>query len=76
MAQLLVRDVAPEVVENLKKRALRNRRSLEAELRIVLQEAAEVPVVSMQQEVERVRTLFAGRSFSDSATLLREDRER
>ncbi len=34
MAQVLIRDVAPEVVVKLKARALRNRRSLEAELRL------------------------------------------
>ena len=35
MAQVLVRDVAPEIVEKLKARAQRNQRSLEAELRMI-----------------------------------------
>jgi plasmid stability protein len=76
MAQLLVRDVAPEVVEKLKVRAQRNRRSLEAELRVIFQDAVQEPATDMQAEVERVRALFAGRIFDDSATLLRADRER
>jgi plasmid stability protein len=76
MAQLLVRDVAPEVVEKLKVRAQRNRRSLEAELRVILQDTVQDPTTDMQAEVERVRALFAGRSFDDSAALLRADRER
>lgn len=76
MAQLLVRDVAPEVVEKLKGRAQRNRRSLEAELRVILQDAVQEPATDMQAEVERVRALFAGRSFEDSTALLRADRER
>jgi len=76
MAQMLIRDVDPEVVDRLKARARRNRRSLEAELRIIVTEAAQEPAVDMRAEVERVRALFAGRRFDDSATLLREDRDR
>jgi plasmid stability protein len=76
MPQILVRNVEPGVVEKLKARARRNGRSLEAELRLILQEAAGVGPVSVQDQVERLRALFAGRNFSDSTELLREDRER
>ncbi len=76
MAQLLIRDVSTEVVDSLKKRALKNRRSLESELRIVLLEAVESPEKSILEEVELVRSLFSGRRFSDSSLLVREDRER
>jgi hypothetical protein len=76
MAQVLVRDVDPEVVEKLKVRARRNQRSLEAELRVVLEEAVQEPNFAIRDDVQRVRALFSGRSFTDSATLLREDRER
>ena len=76
MAQVLIRDVPPEVVDKLKARAQRNRRSLEAELRVICEAAAQEPAVDMQAEVERVRALFTGRNFEDSADLLREDRQR
>ena len=76
MAQVLIRDVMPEVVDKLKARARRNHRSLEAELRVIFEKAAEEPAVDMLAEVQRVRALFAGRSFDDSADLLRADRER
>ncbi len=76
MAQLLIRDVSTEVVDSLKKRALKNKRSLASELRIVLQEAVESPEKSILEEVEQVRSLFSGRRFSDSSSLVREDRER
>ncbi len=76
MAQVLVRDVAPEIVDRLKIRAQRNQRSLEAELRVIFEHAAQEPIQDRQAEVERIRVLFAGRNFDDSAAFLREDRDR
>src|SRR4051794_36971431 len=76
MAQVLIRDIAPEVVEKLKARARRNHRSLEAELRVICSEAAGEPIAEATDEISRVRSMFQGRYFSDSAALLREDRER
>lgn len=76
MAQVLIRGIAPAVVEKLKVRARLNHRSLEAELRAICGEAVRDPVGSELDEVDRVRALFAGRAFSDSATLVREDRDR
>jgi plasmid stability protein len=76
MPQVLVRDIEPVVLEKLKARALRSGRSLEAELRLILQQAAGEPAASLLPELERVRALFAGRTFGDSAELLREDRDR
>ncbi len=76
MAQVLVRELEPAVIERLKERAHRNGRSLEAELRLVLQQAAGDSTAQIQAEVARVRALFAGRTFFDSAKLFREDRER
>jgi plasmid stability protein len=40
MSQILVRNLSPETVERLKKRAKKNKRSLEAEVRQILYEAA------------------------------------
>jgi antitoxin FitA len=76
MAQVLVRDVEPEVMDKLKARAQRNHRSLEAELRVIFAAAVQEPEQDILSEVDRVRALFAGRQFSDSADLLREDRDR
>jgi len=64
------------VIEKLKNRARQNGRSLEAELRLILPEAAGDNMAQIQLEIEHVRAMFAGRTFSDSAGLLREDRER
>ncbi len=78
MSQVLVRQVDTTTIERLKLRARGNNRSLEAELRIVLRDAANESYTSrdVMAEVARVRELFAGRAFTDSADLLREDRER
>jgi plasmid stability protein len=76
MAQVLIRDVEPEVIEDLKRRAKQNGRSLEAELRQILRSAVRTVEEETLAELERVRALFAGRQFSDSAALLREDRDR
>ncbi len=78
MAQLLVRGLKPEVVERLKAQAKRNGRSTEAEVRSILErEVAAEDWASARARLERVRALFAGRTFSASgAELIREDRER
>jgi plasmid stability protein len=77
MAQLLVRDLDPEVVERLKQRAKRHNRSLQGEAKFILEEAA----VGMSMEEAREVALswqkrLSGREYSDSAEMIREDRER
>jgi len=76
MAQVLIRDLETEVVNNLKERARSQGRSLEAELRQILQEAAASGRAKRILPVEEIQKMFAGHQFSDSAELLREDRER
>ncbi len=76
MPQVLIREIEPVVVDRLKERAKKNGRSFEAELRVILKDAAEERAASATPELERVRALLRGRKFSDSAALLREDRER
>ena len=76
MAQVLVRGLPADVVEKLRLRARKNERSLEAEVRTILHEAVRQSSVPAIEEAQRVRALFAGRSFSDSAPLVREDRSR
>ena len=75
MAQVLVRDLEDDVVERLKRRARHNGRSLEAELRIILANAIKPTIEEAMEEMRRVREEFRGRHFSDSAELIREDRD-
>jgi antitoxin FitA len=74
VADLIVRDVEEDIIEQLRERAWRNGRSFEEELRLILRQAAEKSAAV--GEMERIRRLLAGRTFSDSAELIREDRER
>ena len=76
MGQVLVRNLPAEVVRKLKKRARQRRRSLQEELKDILEQAAQQSPTDVQAEVNRIRKLFAGRKFSDSSDLIRQDRAR
>lgn len=78
MAQILVRNVDEEIVARLKQRAANNGRSLQAEVKMVLEQASGIDTINVWRKVEQFRTKMqkSGRAFSDSAVLLRKDRER
>ncbi len=74
---MLVRDLDPKVVERLKARARAHGRSLQKEVKSILEEAA--ATLSMGEAAEAAelwQRRLAGREHSDSAELVREDRER
>lgn len=76
MSQMLVRDLDPEVLEKLKRRARSNGRSLQKEVREILEGAAETYTMAEAREVTGLwQQRFAGRKFADSAALTREDRD-
>jgi antitoxin FitA len=76
MAQVLIRDLDPRLVARLKDRAREHGRSLEAELRGILEAAAEVERVDAKALAARIRRRLSGRVHSDSAALVSEDRRR
>jgi antitoxin FitA len=78
MAQVLVRGLDPKVVARLKERARDQGRSLEAELRGVIEQAArlDVDLAETRELAARLRRRLAGRKHSDSAELVAEDRRR
>ena len=76
MAQLLIRDLDVETIERLKRRAKLHRRSLQGEVRLILEKEAEASRDDPWALAERIRAAFGGRRFSDSADLIREDRDR
>jgi antitoxin FitA len=80
MTDLLVRDVPESVLTALKAQAVSQRRSLQQEVLLILEEAARRRAAStlpakLAAEI-RTRLECSGRTFADSATLVREDRER
>lgn len=77
MGQILVRNLDPAVVERLKTRARRNGRSLQAEVAEILQEASSrLTMTEARALSEQWHARLAGRTFSDSTELVREDRQR
>lgn len=76
MADILVRGLKAETVKRLKARAKRHGRSLQGEARLVLERAAGANAAEVRKMLGKWRKAFAGHKFSDSAELIREDRER
>lgn len=76
MAQILVRGLDGEVVERLKRRAKEAGRSLQAEVRLILEDAAKLDMATARKKAEEFQKRFGGRVLSDSAELIREDRDR
>ena len=80
MAQVLIRDLDPEVIEALKRKARENRRSLQGELKTILEQAVRNSysrnVDAFLARVKEIRKQTAGMPQTDVAQLVREDRER
>ena len=77
MAGVLVRDLSTATVERLKSRAARHRRSLQAEAKAILEHATQTPDVEEFWEAAlAMQKRLAGRRQTDSAILIREDRDR
>lgn len=77
MAQILVRNLRKSVVDKLKGRAKRAGRSLQAEVKMVLEDVPEEPKLSMEEArkaLDEFRARFKGRKFTDGVKLLREIR--
>jgi plasmid stability protein len=76
MGSILVRGLDQKTIERLKERARFNRRSLQQEVRALLERAAETLTMPEARRVsEQWRHRLGGRSMSDSAQLIREDRD-
>ncbi|MBV9122716.1 MAG: hypothetical protein JO112_05125 [Planctomycetes bacterium] len=77
MPQLVISDVEDSLLEQLRERASAHGRTTEAEAKAILAAAMQAPpnpwdrINAFRQQLER-----SGRTFSDSAELLREDRDR
>jgi plasmid stability protein len=77
MAQILVRNLEPEVVERLKERAKTHGHSLQAEVAQILRQAARTKTMADVRAIsDKWMAYWGDRRFSDSADLIREDRER
>jgi len=76
MPQLLVRNLDEDTIERLKASAKRHGRSLQGHVKAVLEEATVFSPEEVSAVARKWRAKFAGKRFSDSAKLIREDRQR
>jgi antitoxin FitA len=76
MAQILVQDLSPALVARLKERAELNGRSLQDEVKAILESAAKLSMTEAREVARQIRRSLEERMTSDSADLLRVDRER
>jgi plasmid stability protein len=76
MGSIVVRGLDQKTIERLRERARLNGRSLQQEVKALLERAAATFTNREARRVsERWRRRLDGRSFSDSARLIREDRD-
>jgi plasmid stability protein len=75
---VLIRDLEDETVEALKRRASERKRSLQAELKAIVEEAVSQEWSKTWAAADRIfeELRHSGQKFSDTTALLREDRER
>jgi plasmid stability protein len=75
MAHLVLNDVDPKVIEELRRRAESHGRALEEEAKTVLKEALGLSYTRALRAARRIRAELS-QPAGDSAELLREDRDR
>jgi plasmid stability protein len=76
MADILIRGLEPETIRQLKARAKRHGRSLQSEVKLLLEQTSDTGGRHIAAMFDRWQQRFAGRKFSSSARLVREDRKR
>lgn len=76
MPDVLVRGIDDEVLEALKERARTNGRSLQVELKTILEQAAQTRMIDSRALAAKIRRSLKSGRHSDSAARLAEDRRR
>jgi antitoxin FitA len=76
MPQVLVRDLSEETIIRLKKKAKTHGRSLQGEIKLILEDASLKSMEEAKVLAKKIQSGLAGKIFSDSADLIRQDRSR
>jgi len=76
MGRLIVRNLDDDLIRRLKEQAAARGRSAEAEHRAILERALRPAGKGFAERAARWRRLIAGRETTDSAELIRADRDR
>lgn len=74
MAHLVLNDVDPRIIEELRRRADLRGREVADEAKVVLEEALGLSRTRALREARRIRTELGG-PFTESADILREGRD-
>jgi len=75
MAQLTVHNLGSKTLQRLKARARRHGRSLEAEVRLVLEQTAGTEAADVARLLAGWDRRLGGRRFTDSESVAYEDRQ-
>jgi plasmid stability protein len=77
MPKVLVRDLDEATIERLKARARQHGRSLQTEMKTILEEAAgQMTMGEFREAILRLRRQLGKRRFSNSARLIARERQR
>ncbi|MCD6217233.1 Arc family DNA-binding protein [bacterium] len=76
MAEILVRNLDKKTVDRLKKRAKKKGRSLQTEVKQILEQAASIDMDAARKLTSNIRSGLKRKKFSDSTELIREDRDK
>ncbi|MHB8880367.1 MAG: FitA-like ribbon-helix-helix domain-containing protein [Thermodesulfovibrionales bacterium] len=76
MPHLLIRNLETETIERLKERAKLHNRSLQGEAKSILELSAKMTMEEARERAIKIRASFGKKKFTDSAELIREDRDR
>lgn len=76
MPDILIRGLSQRLLQRLKAQAKRNGRSLQSETKMLLEIASGAETEETAKILERWKIRFAGRKFSSSADMIRQDRNR
>ncbi len=69
MPNILIRDLSPETIRQLKARAHRSGRSMQSELKSILEEAARTQSLDAALLSAQIRRMLGDRQHTDSAAL-------
>ncbi len=76
MAQVLIRDLDDEMVTALKEQAKQHHRSLQGEVKAILERhLSRSDNTMLRSRMEQFRTGFGGRMLPDSAEIIRQSRD-
>ena len=78
MTDILIRNVPEEILSKLREKAANNKRSLQQELLLLIESAAEEDKFNVASSASIIREKLTAyeKSYSDSTELIREDRSR